>query len=137
MPVHKIFEPLFSCLSLVERSLPGQHCLVPRVTCSLVAHEHLPPGRCWMPCQICIGLPVARLNPASLLHLLPSLFIQPAYHEASPVMIQRGLVSAVIRSSSSSRKSNINNNDNNNNHSSTNTTIIKLWSGLCPNNSGG
>ena len=86
----QMFEPLFSCLSLVERSLPGHNWLVPHVTCSLVAHEHLPPGRCWMPCHICLGLPVARLNSASWLHLLPSLFMQLAYHEASPVMIQRG-----------------------------------------------
>ena len=85
--VQSLFEPLVSCLSLVEPRLPVQICLVPRVTCLPVAHEHLPPGRCWMPCQICLGLPAARLNPANLLRSLQSLFTDPAYHEASPIMI--------------------------------------------------
>ena len=87
-----------------------------------------------MRCQICLGISAARLNPASLLHLLPSCFSQPVYHEASPVMIQRGRC-AGDNDSSSASSSNSNNNDNN--HSTNNSTRIKLWSGLWPKISGG
>ena len=72
-------------------------------------------GRCWMPCQFCLGLPDARLNPASLLHSWPLVFIQPAYHEASPVILQRGRGGGGSSSRGSSSSSN--KNDNNINHS--------------------
>ena len=72
-------------------------------------------GRCWMSCQICLGLPDARLNPASLLRSWPLVFIQPAYHEASPVIIQRGCGGEGSGSSSGSSSKSYKN-DNNNNH---------------------
>ena len=71
--------------------------------------------RCWMPCQFCLGLPYARLKPASPLRSLPILFIQLAYHEASPVILQRGCGGESSGSSGSS-SNNYKNDNNNNNH---------------------
>jgi len=112
----KICVNHFYIARLLLNKFARSNCSVPHVACLPAAHEHLPPGRCWMPCQICLGLPAARLNPASLLHSLPSLFTQPAYHEASPVMIQRGRGAG----GSGNRIRSNNNNDNN----KTTTTII-------------
>ena len=83
-------------------------------------------------CQNCLGLPATRQNPANLLHSLPILFTQPAYHEVAPFMIQRGRSGG----GSSSSSSNNSKNDNNNNHSNNNITPIKLWSGLYTKNFG-
>ena len=72
-------------------------------------------------CQTEAGKPAA---------LVAKCFIQPVYHEASPVMIQTGPCTGDNDSSSTS-SSNSNNNDNNN-HSNNNSTTIKLSSGLWP-----